>query len=162
MDKYEADDAIAMAQTDDTVICSRDKDLMMVPGKHYSWSFFNAKDTETEDLGKLFWPELKKADRHVIHVDELYGTKFFYCQLLTGDNVDNIPGLFGVGYKSAHVSKVKACSTEREAFKIVKEQYELRFGTYWDMFMAENGRLLWMLRSPEDDWYLRQKELTDG
>ena len=161
VDGYEADDAISMAQTEDTVICSRDKDLMMVPGKHYSWSFFNSVDTKTIDLAKIFWPELKKAERHVIDVEELYGTKFYYCQLLTGDSVDNIPGLYGVGYKSSLISRVREAENELDCFKIVKEQYELRFGTYWDMFMCENGKLLWMLRDEDDDWYNRQKDLTD-
>ncbi len=171
VDNYEADDAIAIAQVAaphlingvmvDTVICSRDKDLMMVPGKHYSWSFFNSVDTKTVDLAKIFWPELKKAERHVIDVDKLYGTKFYYCQLLTGDSVDNIPGLYGVGYKSSLVKRVREAENELDCFKIVKEQYELRFGTYWDMFMCENGKLLWMLRDEDDDWYDRQKDLTD-
>ena len=47
-------------------------------------------------------------------------------------------------------------------FQEVKVQYELRFGSYWDMFMCENGRLLWLLRHEDDDWYRRQKELSEA
>jgi hypothetical protein len=33
----------------------------------------------------------------------------------------------------------------------VQKHYEDRFGSYWEMFMHENARLLWMLRSEDDD-----------
>jgi len=36
-DGLEADDALAINQTEDTVICSLDKDLLQVPGHHFSW-----------------------------------------------------------------------------------------------------------------------------
>lgn len=70
----EADDALAMLQTDDTVIVSIDKDLLQVPGKHYNWV------TETK---LLVTPEV--------------GLQKLYIQLLTGDATDNIPGIHGIG-----------------------------------------------------------------
>ena len=36
-DTLEADDALGINQTDDTMIVSLDKDLLMIPGKHFSW-----------------------------------------------------------------------------------------------------------------------------
>ena len=106
-----------------TIICSIDKDLMMVPGWHYNW----IKDEK-------------------IFVSELDGLRSFYRQLLTGDSVDNIPGLHGVGPKSTHCLGVTKCSTELEMYTLVREQYEKRFGSYWSKFMRENAALLWMCR----------------
>lgn len=144
VDGYEADDALAMyhfGSDDSTVLCSRDKDLRQVPGWHYTW------------------PSWRQEEREPYYISELDGLRFFYSQLLTGDRADNIPGLYGVGSKSAMVLRVQKAETELEMFKEVKEQYELRFGSYWDMFMCENGRLLWLLRHEDDDWFHRQKEI---
>lgn len=144
IDGMEADDALAIEHSDSggaTIICSRDKDLRMVPGWHYTW------------------PSWRQEEREPYYISELDGLRFFYTQLLTGDRADNIPGLYGVGSKSAMVLRVQKAETELEMFKEVKEQYELRFGSYWDMFMCENGRLLWLLRHEDDDWFHRQKEL---
>ena len=143
---YEADDAISIAASagdcGEFVICTRDKDLRQVPGYHYGWA------------------SGKQKERDVFLVSPLDGWKSFCAQCLTGDPVDCIPGLYNVGAKAACVQRVQQAETELECFKIVKEEYEKRFGTYWDMFLCENGRLLWMLRSEDDDWYNRQKEFT--
>ena len=138
----EADDGISIDSGDDTIICSRDKDLLQVPGWHY------------------IWPGYEQQERPPFYVSDLEGLRFFYSQLLTGDTADNIPGLYNVGPKSACVARVNQADNELDMFKEVKEQYELRFGSYWDMFMCENGQLLWLLRSKDDNWYVRQKELS--
>jgi len=139
---YEADDALSIEAAPGCIICSRDKDLLQVEGWHY------------------VWPSWKQEERHPFYVNEIDGLRFLYKQLLTGDTADNIPGLHGVGDKAASVLRLNDCSTELEMFRTVKDEYEKRFGSYWDMFMCENGRLLWMLRHKEDDWYERQKQLT--
>ena len=36
-DTLEADDALGINQTEDTMIVTLDKDLLMIPGKHFSW-----------------------------------------------------------------------------------------------------------------------------
>ena len=76
---YEADDAIAS----DIVLNGAthsgvDKDLYQVPGYHYN---FVTKETK--------------------FVDDSTATLNFYRQVLTGDSSDNIPGLPGVGEKTA-------------------------------------------------------------
>lgn len=130
---YEADDAMAMGQSDDTVICSRDKDLDQVPGWHYSW-----------ECGK-------QKERKLYSISETEGLRLFYLQLITGDLGDNIPGLFRVGSVTAK-KKLSACDTEQNMFNIVKGMYEDRFGSYWELFLTENARLLYLLREPEDVW----------
>lgn len=138
----EADDEMAIIQSTElgTVICTRDKDLRQVPGYHYGWESGKQKEKP------VFW------------VNELDGFKSFMAQCLTGDPVDNIPGLYWVGENAASVRRVQQADTELQCFEIVKQEYRNRFGSYWDQFLCENGRLLWMLRHEEDDWYERQKE----
>ncbi len=122
-----------------TVICSRDKDLDMVPGWHYCWGCGKQKEK------KIWWQ------------DEIEGLKCFYNQLLTGDTVDNIPGLFGVGKSSQLLVRVGLCSTELCMYQVVLEEYEKRFGSYAEQFLTENARLLWMLREEGEVW-LRPKK----
>ena len=80
LEGWETDDEVAQwvqdayAEGDDYVIAHIDKDLDLLPGKHYNYN----KDTHYE-----------------VDLDEcLYN---FYHQLLTGDRSDNIPGIKGIG-----------------------------------------------------------------
>lgn len=115
-----------------TVICSRDKDLDMVIGYHYGWEAGAQKEK------KLWWQ------------DELGGLKCFYKQLLTGDAVDNIPGLYRVGAKSSACQQVDECTNELSMYEVVRREYTKRFGSHWVMFIEENAILLWMLREPHN------------
>jgi hypothetical protein len=130
---YEADDAMAMGQSDDTVICSRDKDPDQVPGWHYSW-----------ECGK-------QKERKLYQVSEVEGLRTFYTQLIMGDTGDNIPGLFRVGRVTAD-KQLAQCICELEMYKVVQKMYEDRFGSYWELFLVENAKLLYLLRNKEDVW----------
>lgn len=111
-----------------TVICSRDKDLHMIPGWHYSWQCGKQKER--------LWFQ-----------DETSAIRCFYRQLLIGDrSTDNIAGLYGVGANSQLVKRVESADEERVMFEIVFKAYQDRFGSYACMFMWENAALLWMLR----------------
>lgn len=118
----------------ETIICSRDKDLDMVPGWHYNWGAGNQKE-------KPMWWQ-----------DEINGLRCYYKQLLTGDSVDNILGLYGVGKTSSLFGHVDSLADEQSMYNYVLEQYQRRFGSYAERFLIENGRLLWMLREPEEIW----------
>jgi 5'-3' exonuclease len=137
---HEADDEISIdarsAWRDgiDVVICSRDKDLDMIPGQHYSWGTSAQKE-------KPMWFQ-----------DEIGGIRCFYKQLLTGDSVDNIPGLYGVGKSSALLEHIDEFDNELSMYEYCFEQYEKRFGSYAHQFMLENGRLLWLLTYPGELW----------
>jgi len=131
----EADDQLAIdltANPDNYVICSIDKDLRMVPGWHY---------------------DFVKQER--IYVNEDEGMKSFYKQLLTGDRVDNIIGLKGVG--PAKADKIlDGCTTEGELFDAACVAYMAAkdFETDEEAMhrMAENASLLWMKRHPDDEY----------
>lgn len=74
----EVDDKLAQEQDSNTVICSIDKDLYQVPGLYYNWV----------------------TDNWYYH-DEAEANEWFWTQMLTGDAVDNIPGIDGVGLVTA-------------------------------------------------------------
>lgn len=145
----EADDWVAIKQTPYTILCSRDKDLNMVEGWHYSWGVGKQKEK-----GKWF-----------ITPEE--GIRFFYVQLMTGDKqVDNIPGLDGIGPVKANKALDEAGAvTEMEMYDVCLAGYEKQYGTEefsyesWEgvnllgtaeSMLIENGRLLWMKRSEQE------------
>lgn len=140
----EADDAISIAQHEavrkrgvmdsHTVICTRDKDLKMIPGWHYSWPTGRSPE-------KPLWQQTSTE-----------GLKCFYKQLLTGDKVDNILGLYGVGAKSTHCKAIDGFEDELTMLNYVWDRYRERFGSYAEKFLKENGQLLWMLTESDEKW----------
>jgi hypothetical protein len=98
----EADDAMALdhIEREDTIICSRDKDLMQVPGWHYSWELGNQPSFGPiliEDPGELWWSGDQGKSRKLLGT----GVKWFYAQMIMGDRDDNIPGIPGAGAVAA-------------------------------------------------------------
>lgn len=129
-DGLEADDALAINQTEDTVICSLDKDLLQVPGHHFSWEI-NGKGWSRPDT--------------FIEQSELEGLRLFYKQCLKGDTSDNVKGIEGLGEKKA--AKILAdCTSQQEMFNIVRDLY----GNDEEFIM--NASVLWILRSLDDNW----------
>lgn len=135
-DGLEADDALAINQTDDTIICSLDKDLLQVPGKHFSWEIngkgWTRPDTFTEQT-------------------ELEGLRLFYKQCIKGDTSDNVKGIEGLGEKKA-TALLATCNSELAMFKKVRKLY----GN--DDEFTMNAQVLWILRSIDDDWKVRNEK----
>jgi hypothetical protein len=123
----EADDAIGIrAYTlgeDDYIICSIDKDLDNLRGKHYNFV---------------------KNQHYTITEEE--AIKNFYRQVLTGDRVDNVPGLAGIGPKKAD-KIIKDCVTEAELFNAVLAAYDGDIDR-----MTEMAQLLWIRRKEGELW----------
>jgi 5'-3' exonuclease len=120
----EADDEIAIAATthgDESVIVSLDKDFDQVQGWHYNFV---------------------KRDKYYVTYDE--GVLNFYCQFLTGDRIDNIIGVNGIGPVKAR--KLLEGKTEREMFDICAE----KLGSVERA--VENGRLLFLQRTHGELW----------
>lgn len=123
-DGYEADDALGFNQTEDTVIFSIDKDLLMIPGHHYNF--------------------IKNEYREV---SELDGLKMFYRQMLIGDTSDNIKGVAGIGKVKA-AKLIDHLDNETDMFNLVSNYY---FNTQaeYDEFNARffmNADCLWIQR----------------
>lgn len=131
----EADDVISYThyalyvQGEDSIICSLDKDLDMVPGMHYN---FVKEEAYTVDDDKALY--------------------YFYRQLLTGDSVDNIPGLYRVGNKTADKMLAECNNDEQAMLAVVRDKYKDEYGEQAEDALLEVGRLLWMRRKPNELW----------
>lgn len=120
----EADDAIAIkAQEGPYWIVSIDKDFDQVPGWHYNF-----------------------VKKEKYYVTEEEGLRNFYTQILTGDRVDNIIGIKGVGPVKAE-KILKDCTTEREYYDACVKAYDGDIAR-----VTENGVLLWLRRYPNQLW----------
>jgi DNA polymerase-1 len=124
-DGLEADDLLGINQTEDTIICSLDKDLLQIPGKHFSWEI-NGKGWSRPDT----WQD----------ISELEGLRLFYQQCLKGDRSDNIRGIEGIGNKKAEVLLAK-CQSEKDMLAAVLNAY----GNEEEFLM--NANCLWILRN---------------
>jgi hypothetical protein len=127
----EADDLLAYtALTDDSyVICSIDKDLLMIPGFHYNW--------KTDTFVNMSYEE---------------GLLLFFRQLLTGDRVDNIEGIKGIGPKRAE-KLIDSSMPRRRWNSHVIAEYRKQYPDNWEAKLQENMRLLWIRRKPDETIY---------
>lgn len=145
----EADDLLAIEQTkrpEETIICSRDKDLRAVCGWHYGWELGNQPQFGPERVEGLGYIKLSK-DRKSIKGT---GLLFFLSQCLTGDKVDTIPGLQGTGPVKAF-EILDGTKTYKEGLKRVYEAYKAVYGLSAYKELLEQGRLLWMTRKLRKD-----------
>ena len=116
----EADDAVAIEATNNGGwIVSIDKDLDQVPGWHYNF--------------------VKKEE---YYITEEEGLRNLFTQVLTGDRIDNIIGLKGIGPKKAE-KLLKDCKTEREYYDACLKAYDGN-----QLRVDENLNLLWLRRTP--------------
>lgn len=125
----------------ETIICTRDKDLRMVPGWHYGWECGAQREYGpicVDGIGGMYLDEDKKQAKIVGT-----GLTFFYSQILTGDSVDNIPGLPRCGPVKAFAI-LAGLDSEEEMFKAVRAAYHEK--GFDDEFLLEQGQLLWMTR----------------
>jgi 5'-3' exonuclease len=124
-DGIEADDALGIAASTHhtkTIICSIDKDLLMIPGDHYNW-----------------------RKNEFTFVTPLDGLRSFYRSFLIGDVADNITGVRGLGpVKSARL--INDLEDEVNMFSVVQSLYND------DARLLRNGRLLYIHRREQDDW----------
>jgi 5'-3' exonuclease len=140
----EADDLMAIEQCrrgTETIICTRDKDLRQVPGWTYSWELGNQPSfgpVFIEPFGSL----QLSSDRKKLSGT---GLMFFYAQCLTGDPVDTVPGLEGIGPAGAF-KILDGSYCKEEAFKRLLEAYRGVYGDSAEEELLEQGRLLWMVR----------------
>lgn len=149
----EADDAISIELYKshvsgklDVICCTRDKDLRMVPGLHYGWPCGRQPmygPVRVTELGEI---DLS-SDRKKIRGN---GLKFFYAQMITGDVVDNIPGLPKGGPVLAYESLAE-CNSEEELFNNTAALYSKKMGENWREYFQEQANLLWMVRELDEN-----------
>lgn len=189
-ERCEADDgmsssqyaAIARGERNLSIICSKDKDLDMVPGLHLDWDRGCIKDTG-DDFGRIWLDDTKSTKKL-----KGLGQKFFWAQMLMGDTADNISGipkLHSPYYEMVGRKSPSTCGpagafklldearSNKEAFDIVKSVYKCypsfvdwRTGapiSWADAFWSE-ARLLWMRRDKEDEDDVKKwvKEIVNG
>lgn len=143
----EADDLLSIEHVQDpegTIICSRDKDLRITPGMHYGWECGKQPSFGPEKISEFGYLELGKGK--VIGG----GLMFFYSQMLTGDAVDNIPGLPKIGPVAAYKA-LSECQSEEELFDITTALYKEKIGDNWKEYFLEQADLLWIMREVHPD-----------
>ena len=123
----EADDAMGIKAyelpEDSSCIMTIDKDLDMIRGWHYNF-----------------------VKQDLYYVTEQEAIKNFYRQILTGDRVDNIPGLKGIGPVKAN-KILENCVNEHELFNAVSKEYKHDTDK-----ITERARLLWIRRQENEIW----------
>ena len=145
----EADDAMCIEQTKrlkdmDTIICTRDKDLRQCPGWHYGWESGKQGEFYPQIVDDLGYIELEKGKIRGV------GSRFFYSQLITGDTVDNIPGVPKAGPVKAFKT-LEGLSTDIEMYNAVLSLYQEMYGEYAEDELLEQAQLLWMVRELNSD-----------
>lgn len=142
----EADDLFGRYATaygaENVVHYTQDKDMRMIPGWHMEW----------KTLRMTFVPE--GTFEHTFN-DLLYGRKWFWMQMLHGDDTDHIPGLPRLvkpDGKEAKLGKVTAaklladCKTDADARATVVGLYRAYYPDDYEVQLLEQGILLWMRR----------------
>lgn len=125
----EADDAVAIKMTEDPgkyVLIGVDKDLMQIPGHHYNPVTGEYKIVTEREAALSFW-----------------------TQMLTGDRIDAIPGLAGIGPKKAE--KILKDTTDVGTMEAAVWKAYQDKGHDYDYFV-EQGRLLWLQRYEGEVW----------
>lgn len=127
--EQEADDALGIEHQKDpynSILCSIDKDFKQLPGHHYNF-----------------------VKQEIFTISEKEALKNFYLQLLIGDVIDNIPGLWRVGpVRAANI--LHRCETEDELFEKTLEAYKKQGKTELDLILS--GILLKIRTKPEELW----------
>jgi DNA polymerase-1 len=123
-DGFEADDAMAIeaTETPGSTICSIDKDLRQIPGRHFNW-----------------------VKQEITDVSESEGIYNFYWHVLVGDSADNIKGCPKIGPVKA-TKMLSSWEAPQEWFEIVRNAYND------DSLFLLNGQLIWLWRKENDIW----------
>lgn len=129
-DGIEADDNLGIEQTEETIICSIDKDLLQIPGRHFNF-----------------------VSGVMADVDERQGWINFYTQLIMGDRADNIPGYDGLMRQKVPqklqwaIDDLEQANSDQDMYDIVYNMYYTASGL--DRFKT-NCQLLYIQRKEGD------------
>lgn len=126
----EADDRLGILATENpgSIIASIDKDLLQIPGRHYN---FVTKEETT--------------------ITPKQGVLNFYAQVLSGDPVDNVLGLTGIGPVKAK-KLLDGCKSPSDCWKRVVDAYKAEFKENGERFAMECARLVFLRRKVGEMW----------
>lgn len=111
------------------VIVSIDKDLLMIPGRHY-----------------------RLHHKEFVEMAPEASLKFYYEQLLMGDATDNIKGVPKIGPVKAK-RYLEGCVTEEEHQAVVMQVYYTAFGKEeWRKELNLTGQLIY-IKETMDSWF---------
>lgn len=133
----EADDRLGIEATKSngtSIVCSIDKDLLQIPGRHYN--FVNKEEVTISP--KEAWLN-------------------FYSQVISGDPTDQVPGLTGFGPVKARKA-LEGLKNNRACWLKVLELYKHEFGTLAEAYALECAQLVYVRRS-EGDMFQAPKEM---
>lgn len=150
-----------------SVLVSKDKDLLMVPGLHVDW--MTGEEFDVSGYGHVYLDRSGKQPKLAG-----CGTAMLWAQMLRGDPVDDVQGLplgphvstgrWGKVGPAFAVSVLEGCTTNSEAYCRVRDLYKeygklYGFTDYrdqspvtWQEAFASEMSLLWMRRYPDDEW----------
>jgi hypothetical protein len=128
----ETDDALAYCSLhrqagEDCVIISSDKDLLQIPGRHFVMGVMRKGKVVREDKVKM--------------ISFLDSERQFYTQMLTGDIVDNVKTIYGIGPKTAE-KLLTYCVDNVQMRETVINEYKKAFGDEWNTKFAVAETLL--------------------
>jgi 5'-3' exonuclease len=115
-----------------------DKDLDCIPGTHYN-------------------PRTKQ----IYQIDKEWADYFYWKQLLMGDSVDNIPGIYGIGPKKAE-GILKGAKNKKERIKRICREYHDAYGEEGFNSMLLNGKLLHIWRHINDHFTIDKEVYEDA
>lgn len=136
----EADDLIGMAadtfrkSNKEFAIVSLDKDLNCIPGIHYN-SVNDEVYTVTDEDARVN----------------------FYKQCLTGDDTDNIPGLPGIGLKTAEKIVNNTDKSEVGLYKAVLKEWIKVWKDKGEEEFLKSAQCLWILQDGSEDKPIKDK-----
>jgi hypothetical protein len=125
---YEADDfllyiTITSKDPNQLVYCSTDKDVRQIPGDHF--------DIRTLSLSR---------------VSEFEASKLLYTLMLTGDSIDNVAGIFGIGDVKA-AKLLEGCDDWFDMHAAVNRKYLEIYGPYYGPIIFDQTYKTLCLRS---------------
>jgi len=137
-DGNEADDEMGISQCagdGNTVICTNDKDLLMIPGHHF---------------------DPVKGVHRIISPHE--GMQNFYYQMIMGDTSDNIFGFDGKKrskvpkFLEPTISMLMEMDSEQDMFDYVYDLYQQQSEDSVRANFVMNAQCLWIWRKPGGMW----------
>jgi len=129
--KLEADDCLSIRATEmgaDATIVSIDKDFSQIPGRYFNWVNGEMGEVTPRDA-----------------------TISLGCQILSGDSIDNIPGIAGLGPAKSR-KLIGESSNTKEMVERIRSRYRDYMGDNGESYLLEQGSLVYLLRSRDDSF----------